>query len=139
MTFYRVKDSWQASCLSLAGLAIALSTSAAVGTITPAASLVFTTWKNLVTLRRPDDAIQLDTYEALVKAQVAFIKAKSAIKDPNIEDIYRAAQSGSTLGSVEQVLDGLKRLRECGLVEVSKWGQHSEDYLNPENKWRPKL
>ena len=139
MTFYRIKDSWHSSCLSLAGLAIALATSATLGTIIPAAKLVLTTWKNLVTLRRPDDAIQIDTYEALVQAQAALLRTETSRKNPNAGDIYRSAKFGSTLESVEHVQNGLARLRERGLVEVSKWGEDSEDYQHPENTWRPRL
>jgi hypothetical protein len=139
MAFYRVKSSWQASCLALVGLGVAIAVSSASGAIVPAAGLVLATWQSIVTLRRPDDAIQLDTYDALIKAQAALLKTTSASKDPTIRNILGAAEPGSTLDSFEKVLTGLTRLRERGVVEVSRWGKDSDDYSNPENRWRPKL
>ncbi len=139
MTFYRIKDSWQSHCLSLAGLAIALSLTATPSAIVPAANLLLTTWNNLVILRRPDDALMLDTYEALIKAQAALLSRGAIVKDPDVEDICREIQSGVSLISCEEVLEALKNLRERGLVEVSYWGHHSGDYADMENRWRPKL
>ncbi|MCA9139907.1 MAG: hypothetical protein KDB00_24205 [Planctomycetales bacterium] len=135
MTFYRVKDSWQANCLSLTGLALALA-SYSPNAMVPAASLVLNTWKNLINLRRPDDAAQLDAYEAMLKAKAALVQ-KSDKRDPSVREILASSNDLNT-ASLDEMIDGLNRLRLQGLSEVSDWGCASMDYENPENRWRPR-
>jgi hypothetical protein len=139
MTFFRIKDSWQSTALSLIGLGLALAYANPIGAIIPAANLVLNTWKNFVVLRRPDDSLQIETYEALVNAQAEIAKSKSVAKNPTVEDIHRVGKTKPTLVTLDNVLDGLKRLRERNLVEVASWGKNSDDYSNIQNRWRPKL
>lgn len=136
MTFYRIKDSWQANCLSLAGLALALA-SASPSAVVPAASLLLNTWNNLVILRRPEDAAQLDAYESMVRAKVMLVQKKEK-RDPSVIEIHAISINPSSKG-LDETNCSLNRLRVRGLSEVSHWGNASLDYDCTENQWRPKL
>lgn len=139
MVFYRVKDSWQTTCLSLVGLTFALFAGSATAVIVPASGLLLNTWRNIVALRRPEDSLLLDAYESLLRAQASLLDESSGKRAPDVTDIHAAARQGSTLQSIEDTITGLKRLRDKGLVEVCDWAANSGDYDNPQNRWRPRL
>jgi len=139
MTFYRITDSWQSTALSLVGLAIALATQSHPGPIVPSASLVLNSWKQLVTLRKPADALEIDTYEALTAALAKLSMRTLSAKQPTALEVFDSRPEGSVLPTARDAIDGLKRLKELNLVEVASWGRNSGDYANELNRWQPKI
>jgi hypothetical protein len=139
MTFYRITDSWQSTALSLLGLAIALATHSHTGPIVPSAGIVLNSWKQLVRLRKPADALEIDTYEALTAALARLSMRTLSAKQPTALEVFDSRREGSVLSTIRDVIDGLKRLKQLSLVEVSSWGGNSGDDANESNRWQPKL
>ena len=139
MTFYRIKDSWQSSALSLLGLAIALATHSNAGPIVPSASIVLNSWKQLVTLSKPADALEIDTYEAMIAAFAKLSMRILSAKQPTALEIFDARHVNSVISKASDAIDGLKRLKELNLVEVASWGGNSGDYSHEGNRWQPRI
>lgn len=139
MTFYRIKDSWQSTALSLVSLGIALATNSHTGVIVPSAGIVLSSWKQFVVLSTPANHLEIDTYEALIRAMARLATKTLSAKEPSVEDILAARDEDSELASIPDVIDGLKRLKELNLIEVTQWGEHPGDYSHPGNRWRPRI
>jgi hypothetical protein len=139
MTSYRLTDSWQSTALSLLGLAIALATQSHTGPIVPSASIVLNSWKQLVTLRKPANALEIDTYEALTAAVARLSMRTLSAKQPTAVEVFDSRLEGSVMSTVADAIDGLKRLKELNLVEVASWGRNASDYANELNRWQPKV
>jgi len=131
MTFFRVKPSWETSAISLIGIGLGLAFLSPTA-IVPGVGLIRNVWKNLITLRRPEDSRAIDTYEALLKAQVLHKEGtRINVYYPTVRDIHEAS------GVLEEraIVLGLAQLKDLKLVEVKKWGGQSWDYEHPENRW----
>ena len=139
MTFYRITDSWQSTALSLIGLAIALATQSHTGPIVPSASIVLNSWKQLVTLKKPAHALEIDTYEALTAALARLSMRTLSAKQPTAIEVFDSRLEESVMSTAADAIDGLKRLKELNLVEVTSWGRNSSDYANESNRWQPKI
>jgi hypothetical protein len=60
-------------------------------------------------------------------------------KQPTALEVFDSRREGSVLSTIRDVIDGLKRLKQLSLVEVSSWGGNSGDDANESNRWQPKL
>jgi hypothetical protein len=139
MTFYRIKDSWQSTALSLVSIAIALAAQSHTGVILPSASILLNSWKQFVALSRPKDDLEIDTYEALVRAMAKLAMKTLSARQPSAAEIFTARAESVVLSMISDVVDGLKRLKELSLIEIAAWGGHGGDYSHPENRWQPRI
>lgn len=131
MRFFQIREVWVQSLLAAVGSALALyaaSPSAGVSL----ATLARTVWTGLITLRRPADALQLDTYDALL---VAIARKRQLGEDATCLSAIEIHGSSENK-SLEVTVEGLRRLQALKLVEVASWAEASQDYNNPKNCWR---
>lgn len=130
ITFYRLKDTWVREALLLLGatLGIAMMSPAAA---VPALNFVYNGWRNLLKLQRPQDALLIDTYKALLASADT---AEGEVRWPAARTV--SERSGLT---IEDTVAGLKRLSALDLTEVAQWADHSHDLENEHNIWKTKI
>lgn len=138
VTFYRINDSWQSTALSLVSLGIALATKSHPGFIAPSAGILLNSWKQLVSLKEKD-RLEIDTYEALIRAMAKLATKTLSAKEPSPGEIFESRGECAVLATITDVTDGLKRLKELSLVEVTLWGGNAGDYSQKDNRWRPTI
>lgn len=126
MRFYRVRESWVASALSLAGLTVGIAL-LSPGVVIPVVSLLRTIWKSLITLDAERNSEAIHAYQALLAAK---LNNESIENSPTLSDINGNLQLGVS------ALIGLQQLRDLGLVEVANWADRQGDYSNELNRWR---
>jgi hypothetical protein len=131
MKFYQAKSVWKTQVGSLIGIAVALALTplnplAAAGAIAPTFILVSSAWDKFITLERPRDTDAIDTYEALLRAEIVLNGSA-----PTADQI-NGASNGASFGST---VAGLRRLKELGLVEVVTWEDEEGAINKPGNRW----
>ena len=128
--FFRFREAMVSASWSLVGLSIGLWMTSPTAAITTA-SLAMTAWRNLLTLRRPDDADAIDAYEAFLKSRLAMVRRGAALPYPSTAEIAAA----TTALDRRALAGGLSRLRHLKILEVKVWGGAAEDNGDAANLW----
>ncbi|HTD16456.1 MAG TPA: hypothetical protein VK673_14835 [Chthoniobacterales bacterium] len=131
--FFQFGKCWEKTSTSLLGLALALITLNPAGLPVPTYETVRGVWSSWVALKRPGDDVAIDTYEAVLRTQCILLNGRDPGRFPTLVEI----QSHAGPRTEREVVTGLTRLRDLGIVKVDFWGDQEGDLSHRENTWRP--
>lgn len=131
MDIYLVKKSWLTTALSLTSFSFALYMGSPTAVLS-AIGLIRNTWNNLFSLKRPEDALALECYDALLKVQA---KKKQSSKIASYYPSLVEIQSEAGHTKKEDTVNGMTRLLAQGLVKVKEWADQGHNYQHPDNRW----
>jgi hypothetical protein len=132
IVFLRIKDAAVEALVPLVSLAVA-AYSGDLKALVSGAEALKALWSHLVTLRRDKDSTAIDVYEALVAARAA---GRVTHQGP---PTTATIAGGTRARTLDDVVAGLKRLKELNLIDVARWGGQEGDTTSPDNTWEVRL
>jgi hypothetical protein len=132
--FFRAKSVWKVQAASLIGISLAIALVpvnpfAPASAVGPLFTLLATAWDSFITLERPKDADAIDTYEALLKAEL-----ESPTSDRRGATATETHEH-SSVSSFAKTLTALKYLRDIRLIDVVAWEDQAGNFDLPGNRW----
>jgi hypothetical protein len=127
LTFFLVESAWLPVTLGLIGLTIGIATAGVgLGVLFATGGIGFNLARNVVVLKKDNDATAIAAYEAYLKA-----RTDQRIEHPT------TAQVGEVLAGAPEntALNGLLSLKDRGLLKIKQWGGSAEDWQHPDNSW----
>lgn len=129
ITFYKVKDAAFSTILGLTGFTVGVLLLSPTLPLT-GVSLLYTTLKNVVVLRREDNGIAIDAYEAFLATCTGNKRDKATTQE--VLEKYPGKDR-------TELRNGLITLSQKGILKLESWGGSTNDWEHLSNVWRLKL
>jgi hypothetical protein len=125
------KGTFRESALPLLALVIAAATGVlGLASLPVAGAVIKAAWSKLEVLREPQDRSAILLLEALSAAKLRH-KGQDGRKDPSWKEVLEQAPLDPQAAQA-----ALKVLRTRSLVEISEWGDQTDDDEHPGNRWK---